>query len=56
MTYLFMAFTIVWLGLFIYLAILARRQQKLLDEIKMLKESLSREERENSKFEIRNLK
>jgi CcmD family protein len=44
MTYLFAAFTIVWLGLFAYLVILARRQKKLLDEIKTLKESIAREE------------
>lgn len=54
MTYLFSAFTVVWLGLFAYLVILAKRQKKLLDEIKMLRESITKEE--NTKSEARSTK
>lgn len=44
MPYLFAAFSLVWLGLFLYLVSLANRQRKLLDEIRILKSELSKEE------------
>ena len=52
MFYLFAAFTVVWMGLFTYLIFLATRQKQLLEEIKILKESITKEE--STKAEARN--
>ena len=42
--YLLAAFTIVWLALFGYIFVLARRQQRLRRDIDLLKETLDREQ------------
>lgn len=47
MTYLFAAFSVIWTGLFIYLLTLARRQNKLVEEIQELRKKILQEEKEN---------
>ena len=41
--YLFIAFSTVWFGLLIYLARIAARQRKILQELAILKERLNKE-------------
>jgi CcmD family protein len=40
MTYLFAAYTIIWLGLFVYIFFLLQREKKLRREIESLREEL----------------
>lgn len=40
--YLFAAYTIIWVGLFVYLFSLAGREKRLWDEITALKESIGK--------------
>ena len=42
MTYLFAAYTAVWVGLFVYLLRLERRSRELEEEVRELRRSLER--------------
>lgn len=43
--YLFAAYTVIWVGLFLYVFSLSGREKRLSDEIAGLKETLARLER-----------
>ena len=44
MMYLFAAFSVVWLALFVYLFSLSRRQQSLVREVEALRQLLAKQE------------
>jgi len=43
MKYLFAAYSVIWTGLFIYLLMLARRQNKLTEELRDLRKKMAGE-------------